>query len=287
MLGCDFHCSYCQNWVSSQALRDPAADVAVGHWRRVTPDELVGYARRMGAQVIASSYNEPLITSEWSAAIFDKAVKEGFKCAYVSNGNATEEVLEYLSPYLDALKVDLKSMQDANYRKLGGVLQHVLDTIEMAHRRGLWVEVVTLIVPGFNDSNEELMDAACFIASVSADIPWHVTAFHSDYKMADRGRTNQNTLRRAAEIGEEAGLNYVYAGNLPGQVQNYEDTRCPNCNRTLISRRGFIILDYALTNDGNCPSCGTHIPGIWPDKQSDVRLGSDADWLFRRPRLVS
>ncbi|MGD8633077.1 MAG: AmmeMemoRadiSam system radical SAM enzyme [Anaerolineales bacterium] len=287
MLGCDFHCSYCQNWVSSQALRDPAADVAVGHWRRVTPDELVGYARRMGAQVIASSYNEPLITSEWSAAIFDKAVKEGFKCAYVSNGNATEEVLEYLSPYLDALKVDLKSMQDANYRKLGGVLQHVLDTIEMAHRRGLWVEVVTLVVPGFNDSNEELMDAARFIASVSADIPWHVTAFHSDYKMADRGRTNQNTLRRAAEIGEEAGLNYVYAGNLPGQVQNYEDTRCPNCNRTLISRRGFIILDYALTNDGNCPSCGTHIPGIWPDKQSDVRLGSDADWLFRRPRLVS
>jgi pyruvate formate lyase activating enzyme len=241
----------------------------------------------MGAQVIASSYNEPLITSEWSAAIFDKAVKEGFKCAYVSNGNATEEVLEYLSPYLDALKVDLKSMQDANYRKLGGVLQHVLDTIEIAHRRGLWVEVVTLVVPGFNDSNEELMDAARFIASVSADIPWHVTAFHSDYKMADRGRTNQNTLRRAAEIGEEAGLNYVYAGNLPGQVQNYEDTRCPNCNRTLISRRGFIILDYALTNDGNCPSCGTHIPGIWPDKQSDVRLGSDADWLFRRPRLVS
>jgi pyruvate formate lyase activating enzyme len=287
MLGCDFHCDYCQNWVSSQALRDPAADIAGGHLRRTTPEELVGHARRMGAQVVASSYNEPLITSEWSAAIFNQAVKAGLKCAYVSNGNATEEVLDYLSPYLDALKVDLKCMRDANYRRLGGVLQNVLDTIEMAHERGLWVEVVTLVVPGFNDSVEELMDAARFITSVSADIPWHVTAFHSDYKMADRGRTSQKTLRRAAEIGEEAGLHYVYAGNLPGQVQSYEDTRCPNCNHTLISRRGFLVLDYALTDEGNCPSCGTHIPGIWPDHRSDVNLGSDADWLFRRPRLVS
>lgn len=287
MLGCDFHCSYCQNWVSSQALRDPASDMAGGHVKKVDPEDLLGYAKRMGASVIASSYNEPLITSEWSAAIFERAAEAGLKCAYVSNGNATPEVLDYLDPHLEALKIDLKSMRDANYRQLGGVLQHVLDTIEMAYARGLWVEVVTLVVPDFNDSNEELIDAARFIASVSTEIPWHVTAFHSDYKMTDRGRTGLDTLRRAAEIGEEAGLHYVYAGNLPGQVSPYEDTRCPNCGTTVINRHGFIVLDYALTDDGDCPQCGTHIAGIWPDKSADVRRGSSADWFDRRPREVS
>ncbi|MGD2163325.1 MAG: AmmeMemoRadiSam system radical SAM enzyme [Anaerolineales bacterium] len=287
MLGCDFHCDYCQNWVSSQALRDPESNIAAGHLRQVAPEDLVGYAKRMGAKIVASSYNEPLITSEWSAAIFEQAVREGLKCAYVSNGNATPEVLDYLEPYLEAFKVDLKSMQDANYRQLGGVLQHVLDTIEMAHERGLWVEVVTLVVPGFNDSSDELMDAARFIASVSRDIPWHVTAFHSDYKMTDRGRTSRDTLRRAAEIGEEAGLHYVYAGNLPGQLKPYEDTRCPDCGRTLISRYGFTVLDYKLTDDGDCPHCGAHIAGIWPRNPADVRLGSSGNGLLRRPRMVS
>jgi pyruvate formate lyase activating enzyme len=287
MLGCDFHCAYCQNWVSSQALRDRASDIAAGHLREVNPEDLIGYAKRMGAQVVASSYNEPLITSEWSAAIFQKASQAGLKCAYVSNGNATAEVLDYLQPPLEALKVDLKSMQDANYRKLGGVLQHVLDTIEMAYNRGLWVEVVTLVVPGFNDSIDELMEAARFIVSVSPDIPWHVTAFHSDYKMTDRSHTSPNTLRRAAEIGEEAGLNYVYAGNLPGQLTPYEDTRCPNCSRTLIKRHGFTVLDYKLSDEGDCPHCGTHIAGIWPGNRQDVRTGSNTDWFYRRPRLVT
>ncbi len=286
MLGCDFHCSYCQNWVSSQALRDSASDIAASHLREVSPQDLVDYAKRMGAQVVASSYNEPLITSEWSVAIFKQAGQAGLKRAYVSNGNGTPEVLDYLDPHLEALKVDLKSMRDANYRQLGGVLQHVLDTIEMAHARGLWVEIVTLVVPDFNDSTEELMDAARFIASVSSDIPWHVTAFHSDYKMTDRGRTSRDTLRRAAEIGEEAGLRYVYAGNLPGQITPYEDTRCPNCSRTLIKRKGFVVLDYALTDDGDCPHCGTHIPGIWHDRSAGVRQGSSADWLYRGPRQV-
>lgn len=287
MLGCDFHCSYCQNWVSSQALRDPSSNIAVSHLREVTEDDLVRYAKRMGASVVASSYNEPLITSEWSAAIFEQAAQAGLTCAYVSNGNATPEVLDFLEPHLEGLKIDLKSMQDENYRKLGGVLQNVLDTIEMAHDRGLWVEVVTLVVPDFNDSTEDLMETARFLASVSEDIPWHVTAFHSDYKMTDRGRTNLDTLRRAAEIGEEAGLHYVYAGNLPGRIKPYEDTRCPNCSRTLIGRHGFSVLDYALTDDGDCPDCNTHIPGIWPNSSARVRQGSGMDWFERRPRSVS
>ena len=152
---------------------------------------------------------------------------------YISNGNATPQVLDYIAPYLSGYKIDLKSMRDRNYRQLGGVLQHVLDTIKMVHARGIWLEVVTLTVPGWNDSNEELMDAARYIASVSPDIPWHVTAFHKDYKMLEPDNTSVDTLLRAAEIGQEAGLRYVYAGNLPGRTGGWENTRCPHCQETL------------------------------------------------------
>jgi pyruvate formate lyase activating enzyme len=286
MLGCDFHCDYCQNWVSSQALRDPASDVAGVYIQRVTPEEMVRYGLQMGASVVGSSYNEPLITSEWAAAVFEQAVAAGFKCVYISNGNATPEVLDYLEPYLVGFKIDLKTMQDQQYRRLGGVLQNVLDTIELAYERGLWVEVVTLVVPGFNDSTEELMDAARFIASVSPDIPWHVSAFRKNYKMTDPENTTAETLIRAAEIGQEAGLNYVYAGNLPGRVGEYEHTLCPNCRTRLIERMGYVILGYHLTDEGTCPQCGTEIAGIWPLSASEVRLGSVDDLFFRRPRLV-
>ena len=167
MLGCDFHCEYCQNWVSSQALRDPASDRSGNYVRKTSAKEIVDFGVEMGARVVASSYNEPLITAEWAANVFDPATKAGLLCAFVSNGNATPEVLDYLGDNLAAMKIDLKSMQDANYRRLGGVLQNVLDTIELAHERGIWVEVVTLVVPGFNDSTEELMDAARFLVSIS------------------------------------------------------------------------------------------------------------------------
>lgn len=271
MLGCDFHCSYCQNWVTSQTLRDPLADMGANFLREVSPDDLVGYALRSGASVVVSSYNEPLITSEWAVDIFKKAQAAGLRCAYVSNGNATPEVLTYLRPYLSAYKVDLKTMQDRQYRKLGGVLNHVLDTIRSAHDLGLWVEVVTLVVPGFNDSPEELWDAARYIASVSVDIPWHVTAFHPDYKM-DAGHTPASTLIKAAEIGQEAGLHFVYAGNLPGNVNEYEDTFCPNCASRLIHRRGYVVQEYRITGEGTCPDCGVAVPGVWPKEPAAVRL---------------
>jgi pyruvate formate lyase activating enzyme len=286
MLGCDFHCSYCQNWISSQALRDPAANIAGAHIRRLDPDEIIQRGVQMGAKVVGSSYNEPLITSEWARAIFAEGKKAGLKCVYISNGNATPEVLDYLKPYLSGFKIDLKTMQDRQYRQLGGVLQHVLDTIHSTFERGLWVEVVTLIVPGFNDSTEELMDAARFIVSVSPDIPWHVTAFHKDYRMTEPANTTADMLIRAAEIGQEAGLRYVYAGNAPGQVGEYEDTRCHNCGKTLIRRYGYVIRDYCLTDAGTCPDCGAAIAGVWPDRANDVRLGSSLDLFARRPRLV-
>ncbi|GAP20377.1 ammeMemoRadiSam system radical SAM enzyme [Leptolinea tardivitalis] len=273
MLGCDFHCSFCQNWLSSQVLRDDRATRSVNTIEQVNPEELVAYAVRNGAQIIASSYNEPLITTEWAVDVFKLAVKAGLKCVFISNGNATIQSLELLKPYLSAYKIDLKSMQEKNYRELGGKLQNILDTIQKAHDMGFWVEVVTLVIPGYNDSNEELWEAARFLTSVSADIPWHVTAFHPDYRMLDREPTSVDALTRAAEIGQEAGLHYVYAGNLPGRVKSLEDTFCPFCSTRLIQRRGYTIGEYTITAQGTCPKCGKKQPGIWTDDPKTVNLG--------------
>jgi len=281
MLGCDLHCSYCQNWVTSQALRDPASELAGAQPAQVSPQELAALAQQRGAALVGSSYNEPLITSEWAVAVFREAVQAGLKCVYISNGNATRETLEYIRPYVTGYKIDLKTMSDKNYRKLGAVLKNVLDGVQMVHALGFWLEIVTLIVPGFNDSDEELMDAARFLASLSPDIPWHVTAFHKDYKMTEPDNTTARTLIRAAEIGEEAGLRYVYAGNLPGQVGEYEHTFCPNCRTRLIERYGYVILDYRLTAQGTCPNCGTKIAGVWTDRPDAVRLHGPG-----RPRSV-
>jgi len=273
MLGCDLHCSYCQNWLTSQTLRNPAADISINYIRDLTPRQLVEIGVRSGVQVVASTYNEPLITSEWAVAIFKQAKQAGMKCVYVSNGNATPEALNYLRPWLDGYKIDLKTMQDKQYRKLGGVLQNVLDSIVKAADLGLWVEIVTLVVPDFNDSTDELMDTARFIASVSPDIPWHVTAFHPDYQMTSPPSTPVRTLERAAEIGFEAGLRYVYAGNLPGALAKYEHTHCHHCGYRLIERYGFAVVNYRISAEGTCPRCSTKIPGVWTDDPGSVRTG--------------
>jgi len=264
MLGCDYHCSYCQNWVTSQALRDPKA---LAPPLEVTPRKLVEIARRSDARLVVSSYNEPLITSEWAVEIFKQAKPAGFICGYVSNGNATPEVLDYIRPWVDLYKIDLKGFDDRSYRKLGGLLSNVLDTIKMVHERGFWLEIVTLLIPGFNDSADEIKAAADFIASVSPEIPWHVTAFHQDYKMTAPDNTSIETLIRAAETGYGAGLNYVYAGNLPGRVGKYENTFCPNCKAALIERYGFRVLKNRIMA-GRCSECGTSISGRWDNLAS-------------------
>ncbi len=260
MLGCDFHCGYCQNWLTSQALRDPAAIMPP---REVTADELVSIAKQLGASLVGSSYNEPLITSEWAVEVFQRASSEGFRTVFISNGNGTPQVIQYLKPWVDGYKVDLKSMSDKSYRSLGGKLDNVLSTIKLLVEMGFWVEVVTLLVPGFNDSDEELREAASFLYSLSPDIPWHVTAFHKDYKMTDPDNTSVETLMRAAEIGYETGLRYVYAGNLPGMVGGYENTLCPHCKTMIIERYGFQVIANRLGPGGHCPECSTKIPGIW------------------------
>lgn len=263
MLGCDFHCDFCQNWVTSQTLRDPQADFGARYVRAILPEQIVAQAVGSGAKVLVSSYNEPLISTEWAVDIFKLAVEQGLRCAFVSNGHATPEALAELRPWLTAYKIDLKSMQEKHYRELGGRLQAVLETIQQARQLGLWVEVVTLVIPGYNDSNDELWDAARFITSVSADIPWHVTAFHPDYRMEGVPPTPAASLQRAAEIGQEAGLRYVYAGNLPGRVGSLEDTFCPKCGAALIQRRGYTILANRVSPQGTCPGCGAVIAGVW------------------------
>jgi pyruvate formate lyase activating enzyme len=260
MLGCDLHCAYCQNWLTSQALRDDSAGTAP---TIVTPERLVSMARAYGASMVGSSYNEPLITAEWAVEVFKKARPAGFRTAFISNGNATPQVLDYLRPWTDCYKIDLKSMNDKNYRQLGGVVDNILETVKMVHERGFWEEIVTLVIPGFNDSEDELRRAADFIVSVSPDIPWHVTAFHQDYRMNDNANTTAAQLIRACEIGSEAGLRYIYAGNLPGRVGRWENTYCPSCDELLIERHGYLIRQMRIPPDGSCPTCGTRIPGIW------------------------
>jgi pyruvate formate lyase activating enzyme len=281
MLGCDLHCGYCQNWVTSQALRDPAA---VAPPLATRPEDLVHDAVRLGARVLVSTYNEPLITSEWAVAIFKEAKAAGLLTGYVSNGNGTPEVLEYIRPWVDLYKVDLKSFDDRHYRQLGGRLQPILDTIRRLHAMGFWVEIVTLLIPGFNDSPDEVARLTEFVAGVSPDIPWHVTAFHGDYKMTDPENTTADMLLGAAAIGRDAGLRYVYAGNLPGAVGDLENTRCASCGETVIARDGYVIRDYRLTADGRCPSCSKPIPGRW-GQQFDGQVTSRPFMPGSRSRL--
>lgn len=260
MLGCDYHCAYCQNWITSQALRDPAAVAPVTD---ISASGLADLATSRGAPIVVSTYNEPLITSEWAVEVFRAAREHGALTGFVSNGNATRRALAYLKPWTDLYKVDLKAFSDRSYRQLGGVLKTVLQTIETLIAMKFWVEVVTLVVPGFNDSDDELGAIARFLAGVSVDIPWHVTAFHQDYRMRDPDNTSVATLARALALGRDAGLHFVYAGNLPGTIEHAEDTRCPGCAALLIERSGYRILANRLRNSAHCPDCGRRIPGVW------------------------
>ena len=183
------------------------------------------------------------------------ARKAGLLTAFVSNGNGTPQVLEYLHPWIDLYKVDLKSFDDHHYRQLGGRLQPILDTIRSLHQMGVWLEIVTLLIPGFNDSDDELRNLTTFLAGVSPDIPWHVTAFHQDYKMTSPADTRPEDLLRAAAIGREAGLRYIYAGNLPGRVEDLEDTHCHQCGE--IADPALRIFDRKVQADS-----GRQLPGL-------------------------
>ena len=283
MLGCDLHCSYCQNWVTSQALRDPSA---VSPPLEASPEALVRDALAQGGKVLVSTYNEPLITSEWAVAVFKEARAAGLITGFVSNGNATPQVLEYLRPWVDLYKVDLKSFDDRHYHELGGRIGPILDSIRRLYQMGFWLEIVTLLIRGFNDSDDELRRLTEFLAGISPHIPWHVTAFHKDYKMTSPEDTRPEDLLRAAEIGRGAGLRYIYAGNIPGMVGDLEDTHCHNCGKTLIKRYSYLVEDYRLSPEGCCPFCGAAIPGKWAAK-FDGQITSHPFLPRRASRLVT
>jgi len=258
MLGCDLHCSYCQNWITSQTVRDPEA---VATAIRATPEGLVRQALAEGAVLMVSTYNEPLITVEWAGEVFDGAKKKGLRTAFVSNGYATPEAAAFLKPRLDFWKADLKSFDDGKYRKVcGAELSKVLDGIRTIKDSGFWLEIVTLLIPGFNDSDAEIGAMAGFVAGLSPDIPWHLTAFHPDHLMTDVPPTPAGTLLRARDIAAAKGLRYVYCGNIPGV--NGQDTVCPSCGLTLVEREGFSVRKDLLGGKGTC-GCGFKVPGVW------------------------
>lgn len=260
MLGCNFKCSFCQNWFSSQVLKDAAAEA---DFFQISAEQIVETARSRRIKIVVSTYNEPMITSEWAAEVFRLARREGMKTGFVSNGFGTQRIVDELKPLIDCWNVDLKSFRDGFYRTLGGRLQAVCDTIRAIHAAGIWCEVITLLIPGQNDSFEEVRDMARFVASVSPSIPWHISAYHPDYKMTDGDFTSPSKLLEAAQIGKEAGLEYVYAGNVAGAVGDLEKTFCPKCRQVLIERVGFRVLKNRLGSDGMCSACNHSISGVW------------------------
>lgn len=256
-VGCNFRCEFCQNYEISQYPREHDGAVLGEH---VEPEEVVAQAKAAGAPIIAYTYTEPTVFFETAYDTARLAAREGIKNVFVSNGYLTREAAEEIAPVLHGINIDLKSFSDDFYRRhCGASLQPVLDTIERMVGLGVWVEVTTLVIPGWNDSGEELSWLAEFLRGVSPDIPWHISRFIPAYRVFDRPPTPLSTLRRAREIGLAAGLKYVYLGNVPGEG---EDTRCPSCGEPLIRRHGFYVLENRLV-EGRCPSCGEAIPGVW------------------------
>ncbi len=256
MFGCNFHCGFCQNWqitdVKAAGLLKPL---------ETSPGELVSRALADGAKVLVSTYNEPLITAEWAAAVFSAAKDKKLRTAFVSNGYTTPEAAVFLKPVLDFWKVDLKCFNDGNYRRVcGAELSKVLEGIKIISAAGFWMEVVTLLIPGFNDSDAEIGATADFLAGLSKDIPWHLTAFHPDHLMTGAPPTPQETLYRARDIARAAGNRYVYCGNIRGA--DGQDTLCPACGLAVIIREGFSVKKNLLKKNGACP-CGNKIPGVW------------------------
>lgn len=252
--GCNFHCDFCQNYEISQMRGDKVA----GEYLSV--NEAVGMAENHGCDSIAYTYNEPVVFIEYVLDMATEAHRRGLKNVYISNGFESKEALELIRDRIDAMNIDLKSFSDKFYRKLcKGRLEPVLETIRRAYEKGIWIEITTLIIPGENDSEEEIRDIAYFIASVSKDIPWHISRFFPTYKMNHLLPTPLKTLDKAIRIGLEAGLRYVYTGNTPGE---HNITLCEGCGQKLIIRNRYELTHIHLTKDC-CSHCGHKLPGVF------------------------
>jgi pyruvate formate lyase activating enzyme len=255
-VGCNFRCEHCQNFEISQYPKEHE-DIP-GH--TVSPEDIVEAAVRNGCESISYTYTEPTIFFEFAYDCARLARQKGIKNVFVSNGYTSPEATKVIAPYLDGNNIDLKGNDDFYQKLCGARLEPVKETIRLMKELGVWVEVTTLIIPDYNDSDGDLRDIAEFIKSVDPAIPWHVTQFYPTYKLTDKPRTPVKTLQKAREIGYEAGLKYIYEGNVPGE--GGENTYCPNCKELLIRRFGFKIGEIKLIN-GRCSKCGTEIEGVW------------------------
>ena len=254
-IGCNFQCGFCQNWQISQATEAKTLGLTP---KEVSPEEVVNQAKESGTESISYTYTEPTIFFEYAYEISQLAKEDGLFNVFVTNGYMTKEAIQTIHPFLDAANVDLKSFRDDYYRKVcKGTLTPVLKSIELMKKLNVWVEVTTLVVPGENDSEEELMKIANFLAGLDISIPWHISRFYPQYKMEDREGTPMEILNQAYDIGKSAGLRYVYLGNV-GKGNN---TYCYQCHRLLIERHGFSIEGYQI-REGRCPQCGSPIDGV-------------------------
>ena len=257
--GCNFRCEFCQNWQISQvALKH--GDIAGSAYR---PEDIVDAAAQSDCGSIAYTYTEPTIFMELAADCGRLAKRKGLANVFVSNGYQSREAIDFVRDWLDGINIDLKSFREDYYRKLcKAKLQPVLDTIGyVANKTDIWMEITTLVVPGQNDSDDELKSIADFIANdAGVDVPWHISRFYPNYEMDDISATPAETLQRAYEIGKAAGLRYIYIGNMPGA--GAESTLCYNCGKMLIERWGFTVRKNRL-KEGRCPYCSTEIEGLW------------------------
>ncbi|HEY6872750.1 MAG TPA: AmmeMemoRadiSam system radical SAM enzyme [Geobacteraceae bacterium] len=256
-VGCNFRCLHCQNYSISQSAAQPLPISGMA----LSPAEIVRRAVAAGCSSISYTYTEPTIFYEYAYDTAVLAREAGLRNVFVTNGYITPEALAHIHPYLDAANIDLKGYSEKFYREVvHAMLGEVLDSIVEYRRLGIWIELTTLIIPGYNDADAELAGMARFIVDkVGVETPWHVTQFYPTYKLIDRPRTPVETLRRARQIGLDAGLRYVYEGNVPGE--GGENTYCPDCCELLVRRYGFRIEENSI-REGRCPSCGTVIDGV-------------------------
>ena len=255
-IGCNFRCSFCQNWSISQV--SVRSDDMEGH--EMAPGEVVTEAVKSRCRSISYTYTEPTVFFEYARDIAELAKKEGLYNTFVTNGYMTKAAVKEMASFVDAANVDLKFFSDQTYTRIcGGKLAPVLDSIAGMKKAGIWVEVTTLIVPGENDAAEELKGIASFIAETDRDIPWHVSRFHPDYKYTDSHATPVLSIQLAVDIGKSEGLNYIY----PGNVATLGETLCPGCGKMLITREGFAAEILSDFDNGKCAKCGTEIAGIW------------------------
>ncbi len=256
-VGCNFRCEFCQNFdisqVPSLTIQMPGVDTP--------PAEVTKKAKNSGCRTIAYTYTEPTVYFETALETAKEASRAGLENLFVTNGYMTKEAIDLLAPYLAAANVDLKSFRDEFYRKrCKARLQPVLQSLETMKEKGIWLEITTLLIPGLNDSDGELKEIAAFIRKLGAETPWHISRFYPQFRMLDRPGTPVSSLHRACEIGKEAGLYYVYSGNIPGDEG--ENTYCAGCSALLIHRYGYKIIENKLTG-GACPSCGRRLDGLF------------------------